>query len=81
MQFDTVTFRKLLSKDFTDVAIRIGLIALLLILCIRVFAPFANLMLWALILAVALYPLHQRLAKRLRGRQGLAATLLVVAVC
>lgn len=79
MQFDTASFRKLLSKDFTDVLIRIGLIALLLVLCVRVFAPFANLILWALILAVALYPLHQRFARSLRGRQGLAATLLVVA--
>jgi predicted PurR-regulated permease PerM len=36
-------------------------------------------MAWALILAVALYPLHQRLARRLNGKQGLAATLLVLA--
>jgi predicted PurR-regulated permease PerM len=79
MQLDAATFRKLLSKDLTDVAIRIGLIAVLLVLCVRVFAPFANLILWAFILAVALYPLHQRLAKRLWDRQGLAATLLVVA--
>jgi len=79
MQMDYLTFRKLLSKDFTDAMIRIGLIAFLVVLCLRVFAPFANLMLWALILAVTLYPLHQRLAKRLKGRQGRAAALLVVA--
>jgi len=46
---------------------------------VRVFAPFANLVLWALILAITLYPLHQRLAGWLKGRQGHAATLLVVA--
>jgi predicted PurR-regulated permease PerM len=78
MQMDYLTFRKLLSRDFTDAMIRIGLIALLVILCLRIFAPFANLMLWALILAVTLYPLHQRLAKRLRGRQGRAAAMIVV---
>ncbi len=70
MQMDYSTFRKLLSKDFTDAMIRIGLIAFLVVLCLRVFAPFANLMLWALILAVTLYPLHPRLAKRLRGEAG-----------
>lgn len=80
MQMDYLTFRKLLSKDFTNAMIRIGLIAFLVVMCLRVFAPFANLMLWALILAVTFYPLHQRMAKSLRGRQGRAATLLVVAV-
>jgi len=79
MQMDYLTFRKLLSKDFTNAMIRIGIIAFLVVMCLRVFAPFANLMLWALILAVTFYPLHQRMAKPLRG-QGRAATLLVVAV-
>ena len=62
-----------------DVLIRVGLIAFLVVICVRVFAPFMGLVLWALILAVALYPLHQRLANRFGGRQGRAATLLVVA--
>jgi predicted PurR-regulated permease PerM len=35
-------------------------------------------MTWALILAVTLYPLHQSLAGRIGGKQGLAATLLVI---
>jgi predicted PurR-regulated permease PerM len=35
-------------------------------------------MIWALILAVCLYPLHQSVAAKLGGRQGLAATLLVL---
>jgi predicted PurR-regulated permease PerM len=35
-------------------------------------------MAWALILAVTLYPLHQKLARRMGGKQGLAATLLVL---
>lgn len=78
MQTDSATIRKLLSKDLTEVLIRVGMIVLVVILSVRIFAPFAPLMLWALILAVALYPLHRRLADRLGGRQGLAATLLVL---
>ena len=35
-------------------------------------------MVWALILAVTLFPLHQMLAARLGGRQGWAATLLTL---
>ena len=47
-------------------------------LCYQVFAPFLTLMVWALILAVAMYPLHQWLARRIGGRQGLAATLIAL---
>ena len=61
-----------------DVLIRAGLIRALVLLCYRVFAPFLVLMVWALILAVALYPLQQAVARRIGERQGLAATLITV---
>jgi predicted PurR-regulated permease PerM len=67
------------SSRLLDVLIRAGLIAVLAVLCYRVFAPFLTLMTWALILAVTLYPLHRALARRLGGRQGLAATIVVIA--
>jgi predicted PurR-regulated permease PerM len=79
MQFDMAALRQLLSRDLTDVFIRIGLIAFLVVMCMRIFSPFADLMLLAFILSVALYPLHLGFAKRLGGRNGLSATLLVVA--
>jgi len=79
MQLDNATFRKLLSKDLTETLIRFGLIAFMVVVCVWVFEPFAKFALWALVLAVALYPLHQRLTNSLNGRQGLSATLLVVA--
>jgi predicted PurR-regulated permease PerM len=78
MEPDDVTARDLLSRDLLEVMIRVGLIAFLVVMAGRIFAPFMGLMLWALILAVALYPLHRRLASMLGGRQGSAATLLVV---
>lgn len=79
MQTDNTAFRALMSKDLTDILIRVGLIALLVVLCVKIFAPFLPLMLWALILAVTLYPLHQKLAARMGGREGGAATALVLA--
>src|SRR5262245_2034156 len=72
-------FEERISSRLLDVLIRAGLIGLLAALCYVVFAPFMTLMAWALILAVTLYPLHRMLARRVGGRQGLAATLLVVA--
>ena len=63
----------------TDTLIRIGILIFLVYLCVQVFAPFAGLMMWALILAVALYPLHLKLAGKLGGKSGLSATIIVLA--
>jgi predicted PurR-regulated permease PerM len=61
-----------------DLWIRIGLILALAVLCYRVVSPFQNLMIWSIILAVTLYPLHRWLAAKVGGKQWLAATLIVV---
>ena len=66
------------ASSLLDVLIRAGLIFALAFLCYAVFSPFLTLMVWALILAVAMYPLHQALARRIGGRQGWAATLIVL---
>ena len=66
-----------LASPLLEVLIRAGLILALALLCYQIFSPFLPLMVWAVILAVTLYPLHQTLANQLGGRQGLAATLLV----
>ena len=67
-----------LASRLTDVLVRVGLVLALALLCYRIFSPFLTLMIWALILAVALYPLHRTIALRIGGRQGLAATLMVI---
>jgi len=67
-----------LSARLLDVLIRAGLVAALVVLCYKIFAPFLTLMVWAMILAISLYPIHQRVARKVGGRQGLAATILVI---
>jgi predicted PurR-regulated permease PerM len=67
-----------MSSGLLEALIRAGLIVALAALCYRVFSPFLTLIVWALILAVTLYPLHQMLARRMRSKQGLAATVLVI---
>ena len=69
---------KRLSARLLDVFIRAGLVLAMTMLCYKIFAPFLPLMLWALILAVTIYPIHRQLAGRLWGKQGLAAALLVL---
>src|SRR5262245_2710980 len=71
-------FEQRVSSRLLDVLIRAGLIGVLAVLCYVVFAPFLTLMVWAIILAVTLYPLNESLAHRIGGRPGLAATIVVV---
>ncbi len=60
-----------------DVLIRAGIIAILAITSYGIFQPFLNLMLWSMILAITLYPLHVRLKPKL-GSDGRTATLIVL---
>jgi predicted PurR-regulated permease PerM len=71
-------FEGRVSALLLEVFVRAGLILALAVICFQVFSPFLSLMTWALIMAVTLYPLHQSVAAKLGGRQGLAATLLVL---
>jgi predicted PurR-regulated permease PerM len=66
------------ASRLLDVLIRAGLIVVLALLCYQVFAPFLSLMVWAVILAVTLYPLQRALARRMGGRMGWTATLITL---
>ena len=67
-----------LSKNITDILIRIGLIAILVYMSVKVFSPFMELMLWALILAVTLYPFLQNIEHYLKNKHGLSSTVLIL---
>lgn len=61
-----------------DVAVRLALIASVVYLSIGLMRPVAPLIIWAIILAVAVYPLFAALRRRMRLHHGLAAALLSV---
>jgi predicted PurR-regulated permease PerM len=67
-----------LSGGLLDVLIRAGLITVLVLFCFQIFHPFLNLMLWAMILAITMYPLHTLLKRKLGNKDGRTATLIVV---
>jgi predicted PurR-regulated permease PerM len=66
------------SRGLLDVLIRAGLAAGLVIYCYQVLRPFLYLMIWSVILAINLYPLQRILRAKLGGRDGRAATLIVL---
>ena len=73
-----IELERRIASRLLDVLIRAGLILALAVLCYQIFSPFLTLMVWALILAVTLYPLHQMLAAQDGRQAGLAATLLTL---
>jgi len=59
-------------------AIRIGLLFLIVVWCLRIISPFIGIVVWAAIIAIALYPLHQKLSRALKGKAKWSATIIVV---
>jgi len=67
------------SRQIIHLAIQLLALAFLINWCFQILAPFITPIIWAAILAVALYPLHQRLKNLLKGR-GILAAILMTAV-
>ncbi|HEX3768482.1 MAG TPA: hypothetical protein VHT72_08895, partial [Puia sp.] len=64
------------SRQIIHLAIQLLALAFLIYWCFQILGPFFTPIIWAAILAVSLYPLHQRLKKLLKGRGVLAAVIL-----
>jgi predicted PurR-regulated permease PerM len=58
--------------------IRIGIVGLLAIWCFQIGRPFFQIILWGIIIAVALYPIHHKIQSALGGRDKLAASLIAL---
>ena len=67
-----------IRRSPAEIYLQIVTITLLVLLCLWVIAPFVTLVIWAVIIAVAVYPAFTKLATMLGGRKKLAASLLVL---
>ncbi|MEZ5148760.1 MAG: AI-2E family transporter [Bacteroidales bacterium] len=61
-----------------DITIKVGVVLLLLAWCFWIISPFVSIMFWAIIIAVTLYPLYTRLAKKLKNRNKVAAAIVTM---
>ncbi|MEX1330730.1 MAG: AI-2E family transporter [Desulfobacterales bacterium] len=71
-----ITGEKTYIGPAIDIAIRIGVIALLIALCFNILRPFISPVVWGIILAIALFPACRRLSSVLNGRVKLAAAII-----
>jgi predicted PurR-regulated permease PerM len=61
-----------------DVTIRIGMVLALTVWSLMIVRPFAMAIVWGVVLAVAIHPVHVRLRALLGGRSGASATALAL---
>lgn len=61
-----------------DTMIRLLIILLIIALCLMILYPFGSILMWSLILAMAMYPFHAKLTKKLGGKPKLASTIIVI---
>jgi len=61
-----------------DIAIRLGVIFIVLLAAFRIFSPFLAAVLWGVVISVALFPLYAKTRRILGGRAKLAGGLFIV---
>ncbi|MFV0576962.1 MAG: AI-2E family transporter [Vibrio sp.] len=69
---------KIFISNMVESSIRIGLLFVLLFWTYDIIKPFIIPIIWGIIIAVALMPLTLKLERRLNGKRGLSATILVI---
>jgi predicted PurR-regulated permease PerM len=67
-----------LVATWVDIAIRLGVLALLLYWSFLLVRPFITIMIWSIVLTVALHPVYDVMVSWLGGRRRLAAALLTL---
>jgi predicted PurR-regulated permease PerM len=61
-----------------DTIIRLGVLGILLMWCFDILKPFVLILVWAVVIAIAVYPVHNFLIKVFRGRRIFAVVFLTV---
>lgn len=67
-----------LQRNLMTTFIQIAAIVILVSYCLDIVGPFISLVIWGLVLAVAIHPLHTKLAAALGGNEKLAATIMIL---
>lgn len=68
------------SRQLFEVILQLGLVFLIIGFCIKLLLPFMMPILWAIILAIILYPGFNFLQKKLKGRKSLASFIIIAVI-
>jgi len=79
-QPDKMTQEKSYMEMAIDIAIRIGVLALLIAWCFQILRPFITPVIWGTIIAIALYPVCRKLSNLLGNRIKVAAAIITLII-
>lgn len=65
------------TNSFYDITIRMIFLLLIIVWCLLILNPFVSVILWSLILALALLPLHRFLSRKIGDKPKIASFILV----
>jgi len=68
------------NNSVYDTTIRLLILLGIIAWCLFIIFPFIHILLWSLILAIALYPLHSRLNKKIGGKPKLASFIIIFSI-
>jgi len=68
------------NNSVYDTMIRLFIILLVIVWCMMIMYPFASIILWSLIIALALHPLHNRLSEKIGGKPKLVSFIIVLII-
>jgi predicted PurR-regulated permease PerM len=77
-ELEEASARRRSNGEFIELAVRLGLLGFLIYWSYVLVRPFLPILVWSIVLAVALAPVHAWLAARLGGRRGVAAALVTI---
>ena len=66
--------------NIIDTLIRLGILFLLISWCFEIIKPFALVLTWGIIIAIAIYPAYKSLNKLFRGKKLISSIIIVLAI-
>lgn len=68
------------NNSVYDITIRLFILLLIVGWCLMIMLPFVSIILWSLILALAMYPLHKTLSAKMGGKPKWASFIIIFAI-
>ena len=69
---------QLFNRRIIDIAVKLTALAFIVGWCSQIIRPLVLIVIWGAIIAVALYPLHEKLSRSLKGNKTLASALIAL---
>ena len=67
-----------IEKNVINLTVKLGVLLLLFFWCFSIIQPFITPVVWAIVIAVSMYPLYVMMLGKMGGKKGLTGTLLTI---